>query len=397
MSYRYDVSIVVVNYNGKKYLKNLFDSLIKMDCKDISYEIVLVDNASSDDSIGFLQSSDYCKKLDLKIVENKENQGFAEGNNTGVKASEGKYVVFLNSDTAVTKDWLTQLYSCMVSNNSYGMVASKLLFFYDFIKIRFNTKDNITMAKCVSINGQDYVIDNKFCKNLLYEEALICFGHTEIAIPLLEGIKDYTLEFSFMKYEASNDNIVIGDTVTNINSEKIKVKIQKETIDKLRYAIIQNAGSGINENYDGYDIGMGDADAPSYNVQKELSSGCGAAIMVKKEDFDEVGGFDQRFFMYYEDTDLSFKIKNVGKKIIYCPNAVVRHIHTGSSKEWSPFFAYHVYRNKLLFIYKDISKAIFLKLFFRQFVSAIIHKDKLKLRATIDSFRIAVFNQKCIY
>ena len=86
----------------------------------------------------------------------------------------------------------------------------------------------------------------------MYEEALICFGHTEIAIPLLEGIKDYTLEFSFMKYEASNDNIVIGDTVTNINSEKIKVKIQKETIDKLRYAIIQNAGSGINENYYGY-------------------------------------------------------------------------------------------------------------------------------------------------
>ncbi|MNO40323.1 N-acetylglucosaminyl-diphospho-decaprenol L-rhamnosyltransferase [compost metagenome] len=91
--------------------------------------------------------------------------------------------------------------------------------------------------------------------------------------------------------------------------------------------------------------------------------------MINKHLFDKVGGFDERFFMYYEDTDLSYRIKKLGFKLYFCPTAVVRHIHTGSSQEWSPFFVYHIYRNKLLFIFKNFS----LSIFYKQFIGYIFH------------------------
>ena len=107
-----------------------------------------------------------------------------------------------------------------------------------------------------------------------------------------------------------------------------------------------------------------------------------------KEDFEQCGGFDERFFMYYEDTDLSYRIKKLGKKIMYCPTSVVRHIHTGSSTEWSPFFVYHVYRNKLLFIKKNISTKKYIKFFLKQCKQSVCEKNKVKLRGTLASLKI---------
>ena len=397
MNYKYDISIIIVNYNGIKYLKNLFNSLINLKHDNIKFEVIFVDNASTDNSIQYICDHKYKELIDIKLICNDENQGFAQGNNTGVKSSSGEFVIFLNSDTAVDHQWLEKLYKCINSNYNFGMVASKLLFFYDFIKISFLTQDKIVLDKKIKINGIEYSIDNKFCKNLLYGEQLICLGNTEIGIPLLYGIANYEIEFNILEYNMDTDYILACSQSINIDDNILRIKFTKEDILSFKYAIIQNAGSDINENYDGFDIGMGEADAPKYNFEREINLGCGAAIILRREDFDNVGGFDERFFMYYEDVDLSFKIKSLGKKIIYCPEAVVRHIHTGSSKEWSPFFSYHVYRNKLLFIYNNISKIMFFSFFIKQLASSLKHKDKIKFRATLDAIKVSWFNKNCTY
>ena len=166
MSLKYDVSIIIVNYNGKKYIDNLFFSLGNLNCPDFTFETVFVDNNSSDGSIEYLRSLAVDEKLHLSIVESKTNLGFAGGNNLGVKNSSGKNIVLLNNDTAVDKNWLTNLYHYFISHD-YGIVNSKLLFFYDFIKFTFKTQDKIIFNRVIKINGQDYKIDNKFCKNLL--------------------------------------------------------------------------------------------------------------------------------------------------------------------------------------------------------------------------------------
>jgi GT2 family glycosyltransferase len=72
----------------------------------------------------------------------------------------------------------------------------------------------------------------------------------------------------------------------------------------------------------------------------------------------EVGWFDDAFFMYYEDTDLSWRWRSRGWSIRYVPSAVLRHIHAASSKEWSPRWIFHVDRNRLLMLTKNATPGL---------------------------------------
>jgi GT2 family glycosyltransferase len=70
---------------------------------------------------------------------------------------------------------------------------------------------------------------------------------------------------------------------------------------------------------------------------------------------DDVGFLDERLFMYYEDLDLCWRAQRRGWRFVYEPKAVVRHVHCGSSGEWSPFFCFHVERNRVLVNLKNNS------------------------------------------
>lgn len=401
MNYMYDVSIVIVNYNGRRFIDNLFNSLVKLEHPGYEFEVVFVDNNSTDDSIEYIEKNEiWNRNLKIKLVKNKDNLGFAGGNNSGVAASEGEYVIFLNNDTAVMPDWMTELYQTIKTHEDYGIVASKLLFFYDFIRLDFSTKDNIKLRKIISINGTDYIIDNKFCKNEVYSENIICFGNTTIAIPLLQDLpemlrdsgnsaeSDYNIVLKFDHFNPDTDKISTCGIDKIIDANELTIHIPADKIRDNKYRIVQNAGSGINEKIEGFDIGMGEPDSPEYDIPKELISGCGASIIMRKTDFESVGGFDEKFFMYYEDTDLSFRIRKLRKKIWYCPTSLVRHIHTGSSKEWSPFFSHQVNRNKLLFVYKNVSHRKFYWMWMRSMISSYKSKDKMKGKAAMEALHM---------
>lgn len=368
MNYTYDVSVIIVNYNGKRYIDTLFKSLKELVLDNIKLEIVFVDNASSDDSVEYLSSTyDWDN---LNIVKSDKNTGFAGGNNLGVKQAGGKYIVFLNNDTKIDKLWLKELYNRIVKDKTIGIINSKLLFFYDFIKIQTKTNDKFKLGKQVSINRKEYQIDNKFAKNLLLEDKLTCFGHSYFYLPLPDDDSDYEIILQASEYQAETDYILIQDNIYKPNENgEIKINFTTEEIIKFKTTLIQNAGSGINENYDGYDIGMSEEDGEKYCKEYEINNACGASFIILKDDFIKAGMFDENFFMYYEDTDLSYRVKKLGKKIIYYPNSIVRHIHTGSSKEWSPFFIFHVVRNKALFVYKNISKTKGLKMLLRNCIT----------------------------
>ena len=186
-----DVSVIIVNYNGKKYIDTLFESLCGQKSDGFSFEVVFVDNASSDDSVSYLKEK-YADRLDnLVIVESTENLGFAGGNNLGVANAHGEYIVLLNNDTAPNPDWLENLFLYAKNHKDVVMVNSKLLFYYDFIRIRFSTQDKLLLSPVVLLNGQEYRVDAKFCKNVLYgPDQITCFGHSEICLPLLSGITD---------------------------------------------------------------------------------------------------------------------------------------------------------------------------------------------------------------
>ncbi len=115
------VSIIIVNWNGIKWLPGCFGSLAAQDYKN--HEIIFVDNASKDESVSWVRKH-YPK---TKIVINKENLGFADANNVGFRKAKGKYILFLNNDTRVTKTFLNELVKVIESHKKIAGVQSKIL------------------------------------------------------------------------------------------------------------------------------------------------------------------------------------------------------------------------------------------------------------------------------
>lgn len=99
-----DISIIIVSYNTKEFVKKCLQSIARTFTKELYYEVIVVDNNSSDNTIAAVQNSEFIQRpMDqyLKIIENKKNVGYSKGNNIGIKKAKGKYLLFLNPDTVV--------------------------------------------------------------------------------------------------------------------------------------------------------------------------------------------------------------------------------------------------------------------------------------------------------
>lgn len=118
------VSVIILNYNGKNYLQNCLKTVL--DNNYPNFEVILVDNASTDSSLKDAQAV-FGGDPRLRIVVNSHNLGFSGGNNIGFRYCYGEYVVFLNNDTQVENDWLTQLVTVMQSDPTIGLAQSKII------------------------------------------------------------------------------------------------------------------------------------------------------------------------------------------------------------------------------------------------------------------------------
>lgn len=95
--------------------------------------------------------------------------------------------------------------------------------------------------------------------------------------------------------------------------------------------------------------GVDEVDSGQYNETTETGFASGACVMIKKEVFEKVGMFNERYFLYYEDADLNIRIKKAGYKIIYVPKAILWHNNAASSSSGSLLHDYYITRNRLLF------------------------------------------------
>jgi len=135
------ISIVIVNHNGKNLLKLLLKSISKSTYKN--YEIIIVDNKSSDGSQEFIKKN-YKK---VKLIVNKENLGYS-GINSSLKYCNGKYILFLNNDMELEKDCIKNIVKTIESDKNAAMVAPKLVNFYNR-----NLKSAGTWASRAFYNG----------------------------------------------------------------------------------------------------------------------------------------------------------------------------------------------------------------------------------------------------
>ncbi|MBM3254160.1 MAG: glycosyltransferase, partial [Candidatus Omnitrophica bacterium] len=118
-----DVSIIIVNFNGKQYLEKCFNSLFNLNYPKSHIEVIMVDNGSSDDSIDFTKKH-FSK---VKIIQNDVNN-YCKANNLGIKESKGEFVALINNDTRVDKNWLIELIRVITNDRKIGATGSKILF-----------------------------------------------------------------------------------------------------------------------------------------------------------------------------------------------------------------------------------------------------------------------------
>jgi GT2 family glycosyltransferase len=112
------VSVIIVNYNGKSFLKECLDTISNQSVNN--YEIILVDNCSIDGSAQFVKIN-YPK---VKVIELQKNNGFAKGNNIGIENAKGRYAILLNNDTKTAYNFVEALYKTITAQPNYGLAGA---------------------------------------------------------------------------------------------------------------------------------------------------------------------------------------------------------------------------------------------------------------------------------
>lgn len=380
------VSVIVLNYNGLGFLEPCLTALGRLHYPRERYEVIVVDNASTDRSIPLVRQQFPW----VTVVENASNMGFAGGNNAGIRAAAGAYVALLNNDTTVDPDWLSALVEVCEADPLVGACTSKILLMEDRLQLRLETAPFIPSVLGVSgdsrelgvlvgevaVRGDRAVRPAEFLEGFYGEETIgerrcrWSSGRAVLGLPVSPADRTAGLTLAISSPRPAGAPIVpvslwVGDEqiaqlATAFEPRVHEVLLARAVLRRAR-PVIQNAGSLLLPDGSGRDRGAQvrngqqrfEEDEGQYDRTEEVFAACGAAVLLRRTMLDDIGLLDDDFFMYYEDTDLAWRARLKGWKIMYAPRAVVRHVHCGSSVEWSPFFVFHVLRNRLAMLMKN--------------------------------------------
>lgn len=352
------ISVVVVNYNGRSHLPLLIESLLRQDYDD--YEIILVDNGSLDGSVEFVQQ----QYPSVRVVALTENLGFAEGNDVGAEVASGDYYCLVNNDAATAPDFLSALIKCIQDSHRVAAAGAKMLFWKKFVTLDLKVRGEVlldegALSDALSIYPKWFLgpgwkkpstaPDSSSYKSFEGEaraDVAVCKGQEKVSLRL-------------RSLSARPLKLVIETSVEGVSEEVELLPEQwthvvldftgKEEDAGLRY-LINNAGTWVNENGDVGDRGFAEPDEGQFDQSETVDALCGGAMLIRRTALRGRPLFSPAFFAYFEDTELSLRLRRDGYELRYCPAAVLYHKHASTSNEYSPFFRYHVQRNRFLFL-----------------------------------------------
>jgi GT2 family glycosyltransferase len=364
------VSIVTVNYNGRRYLETLLPSLRAIDYPADRYEVLVVDNASDDDSAAFVQRS----FPNVRLVQAERNRGFAGGNNLGIRTARGEYIALVNNDTLVDRSWLRALVETAGSDPRIGMVGSKVVFLTPFLDVRVETSTFCPGRSGRSSDDRELglMLFDARVEGCTYEKTLYrygCYGRealggrpgrwtagsARLAVPVTDASRPATLVLTMAGAPQIPDQrarIMVGDVpAVDVRvpreADTVRVDLDARAVAGAAGDVLNNAGSRLDSAGGFGDRGIFDFDRGQYDRIEDVPALCGVSLLLSRAMLADIGAFDERFFMYFEDSDLSWRARQAGYRLVYTPASLVRHIHAGTSEEWSPFFTFYVTRNHL--------------------------------------------------
>lgn len=223
------VSAVVLNYRTPVQTWECVDALRKQTIGE-RVQILIVDNHSEDDSIGYLRNRVRMTKA-ASVIESARNSGYGKGNNLGIEHAAGDYILIINPDNALEPQGLERMIAAMESDPGIGILAPRLLF------------------------------------------------------------DDGTVRDSARAFPQISDLIIKRTALRRLFPKRMKHYLHQGTAD---------------------------------GVLQDVDWVAGACLLMKRNFFRELGGFDPRFFLFFEDTDLCRRTWNVGKRVVYFTGATAR-------------------------------------------------------------------------
>ena len=365
------VRVVVLNFDGGDMTFECLDSLLASDWPSDRLDIVMVDNGSLDDVVERIAADERYRSIE--VLEPLANLGFAGGCNLGIGvAGDHEYVALLNNDATVDPGWLRAMVPVAESDERIGAVAAKMLFADRFHGIEFDVPEashilasehRLLGVRVSGVRLDGVRVDDRLAfdegfhgaepPQLKDGEELARWSSAIAALRIAsDGSSPSTISVRLSCLEPRPFMLRSEiDTVTGTvgpDAEWVEVRIPPEPFD-----VINNVGSNLFAGGFGGDRGFLDVDDGQYDEPADVFAWCGGAVLLKRSYLDDVGTFDERFFLYYEDTDLSWRGRLRGWRYVYEPGALVRHHHAQSSGVGSDFFRFHTERNRLLVLAKN--------------------------------------------
>jgi GT2 family glycosyltransferase len=372
-------TIVVLTHNGRAHLERCLPALRALDYPRDRYRVVVIDNASDDGSATFVSA----QFPEVALVRSPRNLGFAAGNNLGFAQAPADFYVTLNDDTQVTPAWLTELIRPALTDPRVGLCTGKLILMQD--RLRFSL--DLTPALSCEERGEDVLLPRGAAHpplpegeagrsrvrgfpvaawldgQLVIPERLgpPAADVLELGIPVPPGQRPTELRLDLgLAPDTMVDVSLSGGAPRSVCAGPAGLLCVRIGPDVPIWPVIQNAGTLVSRDGRGRDRGavVGPNvhyyadDVGQFDRVEEVFAGCGASLLIRAEMLTDIGGFDERFFMYYEDVDLSWRARLRGWQVRYAPGALVRHQHRGSSGVWSGRFVYYTERNRLLLLIK---------------------------------------------
>ncbi len=361
------VSVVTVNYNGATLLPDLLRSL---ECQTYRHrEILVVDNGSTDGSLELLER-DF---PEVRVLPQACNRGFAGGNNAGIRAARGPLIALVNNDTVADPCWLEELVRTAEGDPEIAAVCSKILFFRPFVAIVLTPQAPEADVQPWAWLGEESAFDGCEYRKPVFKEGFgppasvdgrpvrPIVGPATLYLPVgpldrmacLRLVASGPAGVSRSGLRVALGSADVGSFDLGPALAEHPIEIPAEQIRAESFDLINNAGTVLSRAGAAGDRGIYEPDRGQYDRAEDVDAFCGAAVLLRRSALDAVGLFDRDFFMYYEDTDLSWRLRSRGFRLRYQPRSTIRHLHATSSVEWSPLFTFHVVRNKLLMIAKN--------------------------------------------
>ena len=358
------VRIVLLNYNGGESIVRAVAAAVATDWPRDRLQVVCVDNGSSDGSI----DSVAVRYPEVHIVRNGVNLGFP-GNNTALdELGDVDYVALVNSDAFVEADWLRHLVARAETDRGIGAVCPKILFSGDFAEIPVNlsalrnSKRQTIRLRALRVNGRDQFdrchvahgggrsSDRDGIFEWIFDGSILRF-------PL--GKDDYASESLKVEVEIQVDaacDATIGGVTTalTVAGDRQVVSLVLDAIPPA-VAVLNNVGSWIDQLWIGHERGLFSVDEGEFDSPTEVGAWCGAAVLLRSSMLEDVGLFDDAFFLYYEDTDLAVRGRERGWRYVTEPSSRVRHDHSASTIEGSERTAIYIERNRMMFAVRHAS------------------------------------------